>query len=326
MEPIVRPYKNGDAEKIHSFFQSLTSIYKRDAEFWVWINRLLTSDMYVQVAEVDGEIIGHYAALPVYLNIDGQEVKAAQMLHIVIHPEYRNLALSYPMMKQLYKRLREDGYALTYGFPNVNIRQIALRIEKVTRVDLFNSYQLKSLDFQISQVLKYSIEETDLLSCNDLFNLNDFFEKHHSHSRVEIKKNAKYWMCRYNIHPQKLYKFITIKGKSDNIVGYFVCKSYISDNIKYWHIIDFIVENTINIKDAINSMISHYCSDVDIFSVWKGDEPFETAIKDIGFVADGFDTFLGIKILDEEYLTADKVEILKDFKNWSLVMGDSDAF
>ena len=61
----------------------------------------------------------------------------------------------------------------------------------------------------------------------------------------------------------------------------------------------------------------------DIFSVWQGDSLFRNSLLTLGFEQTGFETFLGVKVLDKSI--AD-IEQLLDFNNWRLVMGDSDVF
>ena len=57
--------------------------------------------------------------------------------------------------------------------------------------------------------------------------------------------------------------------------------------------------------------------------IFQGDSVFERSIEKSGFVETGFETFLAIKLLDK---SLSELDVLLDFDNWRLVMGDSDAF
>ena len=75
--------------------------------------------------------------------------------------------------------------------------------------------------------------------------------------------------------------------------------------------------------DVISSYLNNEKAECDYFSFWKGDSVFERSIEKSGFVETGFETFLAIKLLDK---SLSELDVLLDFANWRLVMGDSDAF
>ncbi len=327
MEPIVRKYKPGDAPKIYEFFQKHTH-YKRDAEFWVWINRLLSNDTLIEVIEHNEQIVGHFAALPTTLTVCGEKVKAAMTLHIIIDPEFRDIQLLFKLIKQLHIQIKDEGYALTFGFPNQNMRPISQTFEKAKEISLFNAYELKSCDLTDAETNMFNLQENNTLSTEILFHINELFELQTTpDNRISLTKNAKYFLTRYAIHPQKLYSFITIKNKTnDNVEGVFVCKKFTKDNDTYFHIVDYVVRNEENLKEILETILGENKTTSTYFSFWKGTEKFELAITQIGFNQTGFDTYLGVKITDKEKLSPKQLETIHNFNNWDLVMGDSDAF
>ena len=324
MGGIIRPYQLGDAEKIYEFFSQYTS-FQRDAQFWVWINRMLTENMYVQVIENEGKIVGHYGALPIPFIINGQQVKAALTLHIIMAPEFRNLAMLDKMMKQLYADLIKDGYVFSIGFPNQNMRSTSVRLDRVKQVALFNAYELESEAVKSIQKNNYIFRICENVTYSDYFIMNELMEKRVP-SAVEIMKTPRYWASRYVNHPQNLYKIYRIYDTSlARIKGYIVCKLYEKLNKKYLHIIDYIFASDVIVQNVLNDFLISWQKEVDIFSFWKGDNEFESAIQNIGFKPVGFDTFLGVKMLNPDLLSKQQHDSLSQFNNWRHVMGESEA-
>ena len=86
---VIRPYKFGDVQNIVTLLNRTK--YHRDTVFWVWLNRLLPEEeSIIHVAENNGQIIGHYAAIPQTINYKGQKIKAALGLHAYVAEEFRN--------------------------------------------------------------------------------------------------------------------------------------------------------------------------------------------------------------------------------------------
>ncbi|USQ03350.1 GNAT family N-acetyltransferase [Aquirufa antheringensis] len=315
-EIIIRPYKSGDAEKIFSLFQRYTD-YQRDEAFWVWINRLLTYSI-ISVAELKGEIVGHYAILPRTCRLqNGTLLHSGLGIHAFVEPQHRDKVSIFSISSIAYKLAKERGIQFIYGFPNKSYRLIQEKIERWNKVAIFNALVKKPA--QIPSSLKFNwkkVEEHDYL---DLLKLNELFEK------SELKYNGflsglDYWHKRYLYHPQKLYEMWKL-DHNNLIVGFLVTKLFKVDGFIRLHVIDFQLRGDLKLIDFVPDIECKFSSVTEMV-FWPFNIEVAKSLRDYGYVEEGFDTYFGIKILDKSIDDS----LILNYRNWHLTMGDSDAF
>ncbi len=318
----IRAYKPEDGLKISTLFTKYVT-YLRDDKFWVWINRFFTQESIVAVAECDEKIIGHYAVLPQTIKIDGKDYSAGLGIHAFIAPEYASNFSIFQISSFAYQLAKDQGLDFVYGFPNKNYRLIQEKIERWKKVSLFNALELPKENLICENNSEYAIEQIDFSDFSDFYMLNDILEKK-EYKRVEIGQSVSNWNNRYILHPQKPYVFFRLYYQK-NVCGYFVGKFYRNNNTNYFHVVDFATYGYVTMKDALSVLFSHQKKNFDVISCWKGNDETNKAFNEMGFLETGFDTFLGVKILNKE---VGKIisDTLLDFDNWRLVMGNSDAF
>lgn len=320
---IIRPYKTGDATKIYSLFSQYTS-YKRDDQFWVWINRIIGGTSIVVVAEYEDRIIGHYAIVPRKIFISGDYYDSGLGVHAFVAPEFREFVSIYSISRYAYQLAKEQGYLFIYGFPNENYRLIQEKLERWHKVALFNALELPVRDITVNESIGcLNIEEVNEISFSDLFTINEFYEQSID-SEIQLINDARYWLERFFLHPQKLYRIFRLE-KENQIVGYIVTKHYSKSGLSYFHIVDYVLKDPSYTGELLQSVLVCFRKNIDIVSVWQGDKWFYNELMKLGFQDAGFDTFLGVKFLDEKKCELIQ-DIVLDLKNWRLVMGDSDAF
>ena len=75
-KPIIRQARAEDRDNIISFFNETEIPYIRDRAYWIWLNRIVTTDYsIVAVAEYNESIIAHYAIVPLDMNIKGRKIR-----------------------------------------------------------------------------------------------------------------------------------------------------------------------------------------------------------------------------------------------------------
>jgi len=74
----------------------------------------------IRVAVVDGTIVGHYAVIPVHMQIRGEPILGTLSLDTMTHPDYQRQGILTTLASELYTELGCDGFPITYGFPNEN--------------------------------------------------------------------------------------------------------------------------------------------------------------------------------------------------------------
>lgn len=317
---IVRLYKRGDADDINAMFMRCLP-YLRDRAFWVWINRILGESISV-VAEYQGKIVGHYAVVPRVISFKGQEIKSALSIHAFVDPEYRSKVFIFEITSFLYKIACARGIQLIYGFPNANYRKMQLKIERWNEVAIFRSYELSSSKVSLSVSDDIQFTEVKGIDYNQLFQLSELFVNSQVNNFVVPSNGVTNWINRYFLHPHETYKIYAL-SKKENVIGYIVAKQYENEGRRYSHILDYAVSNTSNMKEMILAYLYKEKNHCDTFSVWQGDSLFKNSILALGFEQTGFETFLGVKLLDKSLANIDQ---LLDINNWRLVMGDSDVF
>lgn len=318
-EVVIRNYKSHDAEGINAMFTKYLP-YVRDEKFWVWLNRIIGGRSIAFVAEYEGKIIGHYAIVPRDMLYKGEIIKAALSVHAFVDPDYRNKVFIFQITQKLYQFAKQQGIQLIYGFPNANYRTIQLKIEKWKQVDLFKSFEY---DLRENDAPRIDSIDSPIIQNIDFTTLYEISQIEDNSSVISLLSDARYWMERYMLHPQKLYELYALR-KDSRIIGYFVTKIYESGDVKYYHLIDYKLLPKANYPDLLNAYEKlGREKNMDVLSVWQGDDAFKESISEKGFQQKGFETFLGIKVLDE---SLEGVEDILNINNWRLVMGDSDAF
>ncbi|MCK9412233.1 MAG: GNAT family N-acetyltransferase [Prolixibacteraceae bacterium] len=318
----IREYQIGDATKIHHLFSKYTH-YKRDASFWVWINRLLAEEKsIIVVAEIEGEIIGHYAILPRICKIkDEIEFKCGLGIHAFIDPNYRNLVSIFSITSMAYKIAELKKYDFIYGFPNTNFRLIQEKIEHWKKISLFNAF-VKPLTMPNSELLKFDWDIVDENDFEKYFIINELLEIQNLSGKISFSKSLSYFLNRYIKHPQKLYQSWLLRKEGETI-GIIVTKKFVGEEVKI-HIIDYIIHSDEHLSNLIDDFEKKFSKQATVSVLWPITKYFSYLLIQKGYTQVGFDTFFGIKILSKKAL--DNQSLLQDVNNWSICMGDSDAF
>jgi hypothetical protein len=317
----IREYKVGDAMKIYTLFSSHTH-YKRDAPFWVWINRLISDDRsIIVVAEVDGVIVGHYAIVPRVCKLSAEvELRCGLGIHAFVAPDYRKMVTIFSITKLAYKIASLKGYDFIYGFPNPNFRLLQEKIEGWTQISTFNAF-VKQLKIPDNTQLLLEWELVHPNNFDQYFLINELLEISDKKA-IHFTKTLPYIINRYVNHPQKLYQNWLL-SKDGKLVGLIVTKKIFYDK-KRVHIIDYLLKDDSYLSDMLVDFETKFSSNSDVAILWPDSKEFSDLIIKKGYEQIGFDTFFGVKILSQKAI-AIREELTK-FSNWSLNMGDSDAF
>lgn len=326
MGMIVRPYQPGDEQSITELLTRNTQ-YLRDHSFWVWINRILPANpSLISVLVDDNDVVqGHTAIMPYDIKVGNRIIKCGMSYHTLIDNKYRDGDYAFPLLKQADKLATENGIEFHFGFPNKNARPL-YKLPDHYKVGKFLAIECDADLFECdNNNTSISFEQIKIVDYEFLYSLNQILDSR-SKERVEICRDLKYYCSRYFFHPQGLYKSYKIISKGE-FVGCLVTKIYEKDNKKYFHIIDLLVDNNkIEISQLIHAILSDFSGSCDRFSFWKINEQIKESLLNSGFMENGFDTFLGLCFLPNNRITEEEKELLLDFRNWRLVMGDSDAF
>ena len=317
----IRKLKSADIEKVCALFTEFLP-YKRDIDFWFWINKFIGVDDSIAVIaeDKDEKIVGYYAIVPFNLNYMGTILKAGLGLHAFVHPDYRRKVSIFELSNLAYKEAKNKEIKLVYGFPNKNYKDIQLKIERWSEIATFKSIELSAKIKKNNT--KFKLKKINN-SAKDLLNIEKLIIQNQNINSIELKKTTKYYYERYINHPQKLYNcfYIVVQSK---ILGFLVLKTFKDEETVKGHIIDFITKEIVTYTDIIDLSLDYFNEEINKLVLWPVNEKFKAEVKKYGNINYGFETFFGLKLIDKSL--KDELHNLINFENWNLMMGDSDAF
>ena len=141
----IRPYKSGDEIGFQKL-DELVEIHpwnKRNLANWHWKFKGSNpaGEPIMIYAENDGEIIGHFAAIPMKYWFDGEDAVGSHSAAMMIDPAWQNKGLIKFVADKLIKELEEQKIPFTYGYPNDNAYDLHIKLlgyEDVTMQRLFH--------------------------------------------------------------------------------------------------------------------------------------------------------------------------------------------
>ncbi len=317
----IRLYQTGDAEGIYNLFTRETS-YKRDAAFWVWINRMLSDERsIIVVAEEEGVIVGHYAIIPRNSSIGGVNFKSGLGIHAFIASDFRNVVSIFSITKIAYQVALDRNIDFIYGFPNANYRLIQEKIEKWQKVSIFHAYEKKT-EKALKKDMSFTWEKVTKNNLKFYFHINSLLETNRKDMNY-FDQSLNYYINRFLHHPQKPYENWLL-WKDGICVGSVVTKSFSEGSEQRAHLIHYLLSSEIALSKVLGDFELLYIDRADVFTNWPISPHFTLALVDAGYLPTGFDTFFGVKCLSEKAMKSEKK--LLDFNNWELFMSDSDVF
>lgn len=129
----IRPYRRGDEDRILQLFHRVFG-KERSLIHWQWKFRDNPEGAYIHVVETDtGEIVGHYAGIPVRVAAEGRSFVFLQLVDTMVDRDYRCGLKKPGMFAQLFMKFAEDygGHdraAIMYGFPIPEALRIGQRL------------------------------------------------------------------------------------------------------------------------------------------------------------------------------------------------------
>ncbi|HEY3804354.1 MAG TPA: GNAT family N-acetyltransferase [Kofleriaceae bacterium] len=119
-----RPYAPGDEAQILELYQLAFGI-ALSLDEWHWH---YDRGAIIELAEVDGRIVGHYAVQPRPFHIGARTCRAGLVIGSMVAPEHRNITTFLELAKRAYGECRVRGIPFVYAFPNDNVWLVRRRM------------------------------------------------------------------------------------------------------------------------------------------------------------------------------------------------------
>lgn len=129
----IRPYRQGDESQILELFHRVFA-KERSLAHWQWKFRDNPAGAHIHVVETEaGEIVGHYAGIPVRVTVDGRTCIFSQLVDTMVDRDYRRGLKKPGMFVRLFIKFAEDygGHdraAIMYGFPTPEALRVGQRL------------------------------------------------------------------------------------------------------------------------------------------------------------------------------------------------------
>jgi hypothetical protein len=121
-ELVIRPFHPGDEVVVNQGFNGAFRL-DRSLDEWAWKFPPQPDGRLIMLAEIDGELVAHYAGMPLRFTIDGREWSAAQIVDVystrAARRGFTRKGVWVRTVEEFFARFGRSGRAaLLYGFPS----------------------------------------------------------------------------------------------------------------------------------------------------------------------------------------------------------------
>ncbi len=249
----IKDYEPGDEEGIIRLFELTFGKPMGKTESmkhwrWEYLDNPV-GDIYVKLAVDHGEIVGHYAVVPVKMLFNGRPLIGSISIDTMVHPEYRGQGMYRELAMALYQDL---DVSLIYGFPNAQSihgvvkylgrRQICKVPIMVRPVDVKESLKIawgSGLKSTLGGVigkkyydLRYKMDEIPpeltVERVDDFTDeFDDFWENLRNRISIGVVRDREYLQWRFVDKPEFDYEILALRG--DELLGFVV-----THRMEYW--------------------------------------------------------------------------------------------
>lgn len=319
---VCRDYVRGDEQQILSLF---ADVFQQELSlaFWKW--RFIENPFGKEIIKVlfDGDkLIGHYAVIPMNVEVQGRLLKAAFSMTTMTHPDYSSQGIFTYLAEETYKQCRQGGCHFVYGFPNKNsyygfthkIGWHGLGKMTILEKKLQNRAPTTSMAKTIKQ-MKY-FDDT----------INSLWAKVKQDYTIIVPRTEEFMNWRFVENPYINYPKCIVLDENSDTSGYIILKVYAKGDAIKGHIVDML---SIPDREVVKSLLEysyHYFWERGIqdISCWiPGSSFYSSILQGDGFVRRETETYFGVRVFSEDNLLVKGVQQLS---NWFITMADSDVF
>ena len=319
---LCRDYQKGDEHSILMLYQEVN---KREMLLsqWLWKFADVPFGHAIIKLMFDGnKLIGHYAVVPLNVQVGGVVVDAALSVNTMTHPDYEKRGIFSYLAEETYKKCRQQGLKFVYGFPNKNSYYGFTR--KLGWQDLDG---MTILEKELKVPAQTETSRWDAISPVDRFDerIDSLWGMVRADYSVIVSRTSKYLNWRFVEHPVEKYARFVIGGNNTSLLGYLVLKTYYSDQGIKGHIVDVLCSKD---KDLVRNLIryseQHFMKiGITNLSCWASERSlYGEVLAEEGFKRKEFGIHFGVRAFDKR----DKTLVsLAQKENWHLAMGDLDV-
>jgi hypothetical protein len=325
MDPrwICRDYQNGDEPHILHLF-NLVFKQEMSLPFWKW--RFLENPYgkgIIKLMYDVNKLIGHYAVMPISVQVTNRPMKAVFSMTTMTHPDYSGRGIFTFLAEEVYSSCVKQGFSFVYGFPNDNSYPGFTR--KLGWAGLGKTVTLQKvlnerIDIQPIAGNIHNVKRFDK-------RVDSLWDKVRHEYPVAVPRVEKYLNWRFVRSPDVHYQKYIITDKSGQIAGYMVLKQYVRSDEKKGHIVDML---TLEDDEIIRVLVKHSCACfqrqqiTDVSAWFPADSRYRRVLEQEGFKEEKPGQNFGIMVFDKA--SSLNSAVADSLNSWHLTMGDSDVY
>lgn len=320
---ICRDYQHGDEHEILTLYKQVNE-REMTLAHWKWkFAKNPFGKSVIKLMFDDGMLIGHYAVMPMDVQIQSKLVKAVLSVNTMTHPDYRGHGIFPYLGEETYRDCEQKGFKFVYGFPNRNIYR-----SRVEKLEWKGFGKMAALQKELGVQAAGEIGKRDSICPVEKFDerINSLWNRTKDSYHVTVARTEEFLNWRFAEHPTEKYAQFILQDDSKQILGYLVLKTYANGDEVKGHIVDMLC---INEKDIVKDLIRYsqnYFVERGIknLSCWASEESFYAQVLEREeFTRKEFNVYFGVRTFDKEDELLRNVEQLD---NWHLTMCDLDVF
>lgn len=140
-----------------------------DKDLWKWayIDNIC-GDPVVSLYFHKNKLIGHYAVVPMKLELNSRSILAALSMTTMVSVSYRRHGVFIKQANEVYEKAKEIGFSLVYGFPNKNSapgfkKRLNWQIDSQVSVIKIRGKELESKKTNLKNILFFNAQDNELL-------------------------------------------------------------------------------------------------------------------------------------------------------------------
>jgi hypothetical protein len=278
---------------------------------------------------------GHYAVVPLYLNMSGESLLCCQSGDTAVHKEAEGKGLFAKCAAEAFETLEQQDYSCVYGFPNANSYPGFARRLGWARVGRLRRYRmlmrLKSIPLQLWRLPFLTLKLKRIQANNSVLNACKFtygtglpegtdklWAQIAAFEKFSLKKDQQYLDWRYSRNPFSKYQFFAVNS-ADSLLGLLIGRI---EGDRF-----FITELLSAKKDMaigaflVSSMLKHMIMNSSVKAI-------EFVGRDDGFFDEAFADFQvhssSLIFCLRSFGNKVKPHQIENVVNWTVTLGDLD--
>ena len=316
-----RPFSPGDEQAIAQLFE--VAFGKPMAvEFYRW--RFVNNPAGKGICELafDGDrLCAHCGVTRVTILCDGKEMQAGLGGTAMTHPDYQGRGLYALLYNRAFEWMLQEEIFLFFAFPDAHRSAHRLLKRKLGFVDI---YEVPRFSLRFKDRRPVTEDNRSDLYIKELKDFDERFDRLwetvSNEYRVIVKRNSRYLNWRFIKNPGAQYRILGYCNKEE-LLGYAVLKDYGKD----LQVVDLLTVPETNIGLAL---INHTIQlamrqDLESVSMWLNPaNRLHIELERLGFKPNEPVVYFGGRVLNTPSLESP----FYSYRNWHLMMSDSDVF